>query len=60
MEWCLVKHRENFTFIIIIIIIIIIIGIWNVRSLCRLGALKSVVGELEKYKLDLVGLQEDS
>jgi hypothetical protein len=26
MLWCLVKHRENFTFIIIIIIIIIIIA----------------------------------
>jgi exonuclease III len=33
-------------------------GTWNVRSLCRLGAIKSVVGELEKYKLDLVGVQE--
>jgi exonuclease III len=31
---------------------------WNVRSLCRVGAIKSVVGELEKYKLDLVGVQE--
>jgi hypothetical protein len=28
------------------------------RSLCRIGAMKSVVGELEKYKLDLVGVQE--
>jgi hypothetical protein len=28
------------------------------RSLCRVGANKSVVGELEKYKLDLVGVQE--
>jgi hypothetical protein len=27
-------------------------------SLCRVGAIKSVVGELEKYKLDLVGVQE--
>jgi exonuclease III len=34
------------------------IGTWNVRSLCRIGAMKSVVGELEKYKLDLVGVQE--
>jgi hypothetical protein len=25
---------------------------------CRVGAIKSVVGELEKYKLDLVGIQE--
>jgi exonuclease III len=33
-------------------------GTWNVRSLRRVGAIKSVVGELEKYKLDLVGIQE--
>jgi exonuclease III len=33
-------------------------GTWNVRSLCRVGAIKSVVWELEKYKLDLVGVQE--
>jgi exonuclease III len=33
-------------------------GTWNVRSLCSIGAIKSVVGELEKYKLDLVGVQE--
>jgi exonuclease III len=33
-------------------------GTWNVRSLCRVDAIKSVVGELEKYKLDLVGVQE--
>jgi exonuclease III len=33
-------------------------GTWNVRSLCRIGAVKSVVGELDKYKLDLVGVQE--
>jgi len=33
-------------------------GSWNIRSLYRLGAIKSVVGELEKYKLDLVGIQE--
>jgi exonuclease III len=31
---------------------------WNVRSLCRVGAIKSVVRELEKYRLDLVGVQE--
>jgi hypothetical protein len=31
---------------------------WNVRSLCRIGSIKSVVGELEKCKLDLVGVQE--
>jgi hypothetical protein len=28
------------------------------RSLYRVGAIKSLVGELEKYKLDLVGVQE--
>jgi exonuclease III len=33
-------------------------GTWNVRSLYRVSAIKSVVGELEKYKLDLVGVQE--
>jgi exonuclease III len=33
-------------------------GTWNVRSLCRVGAIKSVVGGLEKCKLDLVGVQE--
>jgi exonuclease III len=33
-------------------------GTLNVRSLCRVGAVRSVVGELEKYKLDLVGVQE--
>jgi exonuclease III len=33
-------------------------GTWNVRSLCRVGAIKSVVGELEKCRLDLVGVQE--
>jgi exonuclease III len=33
-------------------------GTWNVRSLCRVDAIKSVVGELKKYKLDLMGVQE--
>jgi exonuclease III len=33
-------------------------GIWNVRSLCKVGVIKSVVGELQKYKLDLVAVQE--
>jgi len=33
-------------------------GTWNVRSLCKLRSIKSVVGELEKYKLDLVAVQE--
>jgi hypothetical protein len=27
------------------------LGIWNVRSLYRVGAIKSIVGELEKYKI---------
>jgi exonuclease III len=31
---------------------------WNVTSLCRLSAIKLVVGELDKYKLDVVGVQE--
>jgi hypothetical protein len=34
------------------------LGTWNIRSLCRVGAIKSVVGELEKYKLDLVEVQQ--
>jgi exonuclease III len=33
-------------------------GTWNVRYLFKVGAIKSVVGELGKYKLDLVGVQE--
>jgi hypothetical protein len=33
-------------------------GTWNDRSLCRVGAIKSVVGELERYKLDSVGVHE--
>jgi hypothetical protein len=31
-------------------------GIWNLINLYRVGAIKSVVGELDK--LDLVGVQE--
>jgi exonuclease III len=31
---------------------------WNVRSLYRIGSLKTVARELGKYKLDLVGVQE--
>jgi hypothetical protein len=31
-------------------------GTWNVRSLCRSGSLKTVSGEVAKYKLDLVGV----
>jgi exonuclease III len=33
-------------------------GTWNFRSLSSVGAIKSVARELEKYKLDLVGVQE--
>jgi exonuclease III len=33
-------------------------GTWNIRSLCRVGTMKSVVEELERYNLDLVGVQE--
>ena len=34
------------------------IGIWNVTSLYRTGAVKLVARELAKYRLDLVGVQE--
>jgi hypothetical protein len=33
-------------------------GTWNVRSLCRVGAIRSVVGELQNYKLHLMAIQE--
>jgi exonuclease III len=33
-------------------------GTWNVNTVYRLGAIKSVVGELAKCKLDLVGVQD--
>jgi exonuclease III len=33
-------------------------GTWNVRSLYRVGSLKTVSRELARYKLDLVGAQE--
>jgi exonuclease III len=33
-------------------------GTWNIRSLYRIGSLKTVARELGKYKLDLVGVQE--
>jgi exonuclease III len=33
-------------------------GTWNVRSLHRIGPLKTVAREVGKYKLDLVGVQE--
>jgi hypothetical protein len=35
-------------------------GTWNIRCLHRTGALKVVVRELGKYRLDLVGVQEVS
>jgi hypothetical protein len=31
---------------------------WNVRSLYRVGSLKTVSRELSKYKLNLAGVQE--
>jgi exonuclease III len=33
-------------------------GTWNVRSLYRSGSLKTVAREIEKYKLDLLSVQE--
>jgi exonuclease III len=33
-------------------------GTWNVRSLYTSGSLQTVARELEKYRLDLVGVQE--
>jgi hypothetical protein len=33
-------------------------GMWNVRKLYRAGSLMTVVKEILKYKLDLVGVQE--
>jgi exonuclease III len=33
-------------------------GTWNVRSLYRAGSLMTVLRELARYKLDLVGVQE--
>jgi hypothetical protein len=33
-------------------------GTWNVTSLCRVNAIMLVMGELDKYKLDVVGVQE--
>jgi hypothetical protein len=33
-------------------------GLWNVRSLYRVGSLMTVSRELARYKLDLVGVQE--
>jgi exonuclease III len=33
-------------------------GTWNVRSLYRVGSLMTVLRELSRYMLDLVGVQE--
>jgi hypothetical protein len=33
-------------------------GMWNVRGLYNVGSLMTVLKELPKYKLDLVGVQE--
>jgi len=33
-------------------------GTWNVRSLHRAGSLTAAAGELARYTLDLVGVQE--
>jgi exonuclease III len=33
-------------------------GTWNFRSLYRAGSLKTVLRELARYKLDLLGVQE--
>jgi hypothetical protein len=35
-------------------------GLWNVKSLYRVGSLMPLSRELSKYKLDLVGVQEVS
>lgn len=34
------------------------VGMWNVRSLYRPGAFQSMVGEIEKYGVEVVALQE--
>jgi hypothetical protein len=33
-------------------------GLWNVRSLYKVGSLMMVSRELARYKLDLVGVQK--
>ena len=35
-------------------------GTWNVRSLYRAGALGLVTSEIDKYRMDLVGIREDN
>jgi hypothetical protein len=37
---------------------VILLGTWNFRSLYRAGSLMTVVKELARYKLVLVGVQE--
>jgi hypothetical protein len=34
------------------------VGLWNVRSLYRVGSLMTVSRELARYNIDLVGVQE--
>jgi len=36
----------------------ILLSTWNVRSLYRAGSLTATARELDRYKLDLVGVQE--
>ena len=36
----------------------ILLGTWNVRSLYRAGSLMAAARELDRYKLELVGVQE--
>jgi hypothetical protein len=36
------------------------LGLWNVRSMYRVGFLMTVARELPRYKLDVVGVQEVS
>jgi exonuclease III len=33
-------------------------GTWNIRSMYRVGSLMTVLRELSRYRLDLVGVQE--
>jgi hypothetical protein len=33
-------------------------GMWNIRSVHRTGSLMTVVKEMPKYKLELMGVQE--
>jgi hypothetical protein len=38
----------------------LIFGTWNVRGLYRAGSLTVTARELERYKLDLVGIEKDT